>query len=52
MKYQILFSTKNTKNIIDLSSAEIAKREVKVKEPITTAADDSLKYFVFILQRK
>ena len=29
MKYQILFSGKNKKNIINLSSAEFAEREVK-----------------------
>ena len=32
MKCQILFSGKNKKNIINLSSAELAKRVVKVKE--------------------
>ena len=31
MKCQILFSGKNKKNIINLSSAELAQREVKVK---------------------
>ena len=31
MKCQILFSGKNKKNIINLSSAENAQREVKVK---------------------
>ena len=31
MKYQILFSEKNKKNIINLSSAELAQRVVKVK---------------------
>ena len=30
MKYQILFSGKNKKNIINLSSTELAKRAVKV----------------------
>ena len=30
-RYQILFSGKNKKNIINLSSAELAKRVVKVK---------------------
>ena len=43
MKCQILFSGKNKKNIINLSSAENAQRVVKVKAPITTAADDNLK---------
>ena len=32
MKCQILFSGKNKKNIINLSSPELAKRMVKVKE--------------------
>ena len=32
MKFQILFSEKNKKNIISLSSAEFAQREAKVKE--------------------
>ena len=31
MKCQILFSGKNKKNIVNLSSAEIAQRAVKVK---------------------
>ena len=31
MKCQILFSGKNKKNIIDLLSAELARRVVKVK---------------------
>ena len=35
MKFQILFSGKNKKNIIDLSSAELALRVVKVKTVIT-----------------
>ena len=33
MKCQILFSGKNKKNIINLSSAENAQRVVKVKQP-------------------
>ena len=32
MKCQILFSGKNKKNIITLSSVELAKRVVKVKD--------------------
>ena len=32
MKYQILFSGKNKKNAISLSSAELAQRVVKVNE--------------------
>ena len=32
MKCQILFSGKNKKNIISLLSAELAQREVKIKE--------------------
>ena len=35
MKCQILFSGKNKKNNIILSSAENAQRVVKVKEPIS-----------------
>ena len=35
MKCQILFSGKNKKNIINLSSAENAQRVVKVKLPIS-----------------
>ena len=31
MNCQILFPRKNKKNLIDLSSAELAKRNVKVK---------------------
>ena len=31
MKFQILFSGKNKKNIINFSSAELVKRMVKVK---------------------
>ena len=51
MKCQILFSGKNKKNIINLSSAENAQRVVKVKVPVTTTAYGILK-FVFIFQRK
>ena len=32
MKYQILFSVKNNKNIINWPSAELAQSEVKVKQ--------------------
>ena len=32
MNYQILFPGENKKNIINLSSAELAKREVIVKD--------------------
>ena len=35
MKYQILFSGKNKKNITNLLSAELAKRVVKVKGKFT-----------------
>ena len=38
MKCQILFSGKNKKNNIILSSAENAQRVVKVKAPFTTVA--------------
>ena len=37
MKCQILFSGKNKKNIINLSSAENAQRVVKVKEKLFTS---------------
>ena len=56
MKCQILFSGKNKKNITNLLSAKSAKNMVKVKVPITTAADDILIFFFFffhfIFQRK
>ena len=48
MKYQNLFSGKNKKNITDLSSAELAKRVVKVKVLIITSAHDALVFFYFI----
>ena len=38
MKCQILFSGKNKKNIINLSSAENAQRVVKVNDKSTTVA--------------
>ena len=34
MKYQILFSGKNKKNIVNLSSAKLAKRVIKVSVAI------------------
>ena len=34
MKCQILFSEKSNKNITDVSSAEFAQREVKVRQVI------------------
>ena len=43
MKRQRLFSVKNKKIIINLSSAELAQRVVKDKVPITTAVDNILK---------
>ena len=49
MKCHILFSGKNKKNIINLSSAENAQRVVKVKVLITTAANDNI---VCILSEK
>ena len=66
MKCQILFSGKNKKNIINLSSAENAQRVVKVKVLATSAAEGILKYlfsfnsfivhsillFIFCFQRK
>ena len=49
MKCQILFSGKNKKNNIILSSAENAQRVVKVKAPVTAAADDieNLRFICF-----
>ena len=41
MKCQSLFSGKNEKNIINLSSAEFAKREVKVKLVLAALAHRS-----------
>ena len=40
MKCQILFSGKNKKNIINLSSAENAQRVVKVKVPRKPASEN------------
>ena len=40
MKCQILFSGKNKKNIINLSSAENAQRVVKVKAPRKPASEN------------
>ena len=34
MKYQSLFSGKNKKNVINLSSAESVLSEVKIKKPL------------------
>ena len=45
MKCQILFSGKNKKNIINLSSAENAQSVVKVKAPFKLVTDGSLKHF-------
>ena len=44
MKCQILFSGKNKKNIISLSSAENAQRVVKVKETLGSTLDRLLTY--------
>ena len=50
IKHQILFSGKNKKNI-NLSSAELPKRVVKVKltpkVPVTTAVDGILISYLF-----
>ena len=46
-KCQNLYSGKNKKHIINLSSAEYAQRVVKVKAPVTTAADDAFGYIYF-----
>ena len=50
MKCQILFSGENKKNIIYLSSSELAKREVRVKALSKIVAADILNIFFF--QRK
>ena len=50
LKCQILFSGKNKKNIINLSSAENAQKVVKVKVPVTAAADNILFFFFFARQ--
>ena len=42
MKFQIRFSTKNKKNIINLTSAEFAQRVVKVKVSVATSANNIL----------
>ena len=47
-KCQNLFSGKNKKHI-SLSSAEYAQSVVKVKAPVTTAADDAFGYIYFFL---
>ena len=52
MKCRNLFSWKNKENILNVLSAELSQRVVMVKVPITTAADDILKYictFFFML---
>ena len=43
MKYQNLFSGKNKKNITNLSSAELAKRVVKVKK-----RDQNPTFFIYL----
>ena len=49
MKYQIMFSGKKKKNIIQFASVELGKRVVKVK----FSADDILKYFfLYFFSRK
>ena len=53
MKYQILFSGKNKKNITNLSSAELALRVVKVKiEALaqTTHEGSLIRHFVVCLE--
>ena len=47
MKCQILFSGKNKKNSFNLSSAELAQREVKFK---MTLAIDTLQNFFFFFK--
>ena len=52
MKCQILFSGKNKKNIINLSSAENAQRVVKVKALSKVEADNILILFIYIFSEK
>ena len=40
MKCQILFSGKNKKTVINLSSAELARRMIKVKYPVFCLAQN------------
>ena len=47
MKCQNLFSGKNKKNISKCRLLKILPRVLSVKVPITTAADDILKYIFF-----
>ena len=57
MKCQILFSRKKYKKLINLSSAELTQRVVKVqikhnlnlKAPVTIAADDNLIFFIITI---
>ena len=46
IKCQIMFSGKNKKNVIILSSAELAQRVVKVKQLVTARMSISNKYFL------
>ena len=52
MKCQILFSGKNKKNIINLSSAENAQRVVKVKKLFMTLKSSNQNIFTVILFRE
>ena len=47
MKCQILFSEKNKKNITNLSSAELAKRVVKIKAIISSRKLSEILIFIF-----
>ena len=44
MKYQILFSRENTKNVTNLSSAELAWRVVKIKKMIKIKKQISVQF--------
>ena len=48
MKCQILFSGENKKNIINLLSAELAKRVVKINLSILQTAVHLLQYFAIL----
>ena len=52
MKCQILFSVKNKKNITNLSSDDLAQREVKVKDKPCSYREQILSFKVSIFLKK
>ena len=52
MKCQILFSGKNKKNIINLPSAELDQRVVKVKASFKIIASNILVHLLFFKDNK